>query len=40
MNVFDVGGSSIGSEGVGKYRKTQKVDDVEIENTCDVDELQ
>ena len=31
-NVFDVGGSSTGSEGIGKHLKRQKGEGIETEN--------
>ena len=39
-NIFDVGGSNTGLEGIGKHLKRQKEEGVETENICDVDELQ
>ena len=39
-NMFNVGGSSTGSEGIGKYLKRQKGEGVETENICDVKKLQ
>ena len=39
-NVFDVVGSSTGSEGIGKHLERQKGECVETENICDVKELQ
>ena len=35
-NVFEVGGSSTGSEGIGKYLKRWKGEGIETENICDV----
>ena len=38
-NVFNVGGCSTGSEGIGKHLKRQKAG-IETENICDVEGLQ
>ena len=35
-NVFNVGGSSTGSEGIGKHLKRQKGEGIETENVCNV----
>ena len=39
-NIFDVGGSNMGSEGIGKHLKRQKGEGVETKSICDVKELQ
>ena len=39
-NVFDVGESSTGSEGIGKHLKRQKGEGIETKNVCDGEELQ
>ena len=39
-NVFDIGESSTGSEGIGKHLKRQKGEDIETENICDGQGLQ
>ena len=39
-NVFDIGESSTGSEGIGKHLKRQKGEDIETENICNVQGLQ
>ena len=39
-NIFDVGRSNTGLEGIGKHLKRQKEEGIETENTCDIDELQ
>ena len=39
-NIFNIGGSSTGSEGIGKHLKRQKGKGVETKNICDVEELQ
>ena len=39
-NVFDIGGSSTGSERIGKHLKRQKGEGVENENVCYVKGLQ
>ena len=39
-NVFDVGRSSTGSEGIEKHLKRQKGEGVETESICNVGELQ
>ena len=39
-NVFDVGGSSTGSERIGKHLKRWRVEGVETENVCDIEGLQ
>ena len=38
--VFDVGGSSTGSEWIGKHLKRRRVEGVETENVCDIKGLQ
>ena len=35
-NIFEVGESSTGLEGIGKYLKRWKGEDVETENICDI----
>ena len=39
-NVFDIGGSSTGSEKFGKHLKRQRREDVETENVYNVEGLQ
>ena len=39
-NVFNVGGSSTGSERIGKHLKRRRAEGVETENVCDVEGLQ
>ena len=39
-NVFDIGGSSTGSERIGKHLKRRRVEGVETENVCDIEGLQ
>ena len=39
-NVFDVGGSSTGSERIGKHLKRQRGEGVETVSVCDVEGLQ
>ena len=39
-NIFDVGRSNTGLEGIGKHLKRQKKEGIETKNTCDIDELQ
>ena len=39
-NLLDVGGSSTGSERIGKHLKRQRGEGVEIENVWDVEGLQ
>ena len=39
-NIFDVGGSSTGSERRGKHLKRLRGEGIEIDNVCDVEELQ
>ena len=39
-NVFDVGGSSTGSERIGKHLKRRRVEGVETKNGCDIEGLQ
>ena len=34
-NVFDVGGSNIGTKGIGKHLKRQKGEGIETEKICD-----
>ena len=39
-NVFDIAGSSEGSEGIGKHLKRWRGEGVETDNICDVKGLQ
>ena len=39
-NIFDIGGSSTGSERIGKHLKRQRGEGVETENVWDVEGLQ
>ena len=39
-NVFDIGGSSTGSERKGKHLKRQRGEGIETKNVCDVEGLQ
>ena len=39
-NIFDIGGSSTGSEGIAKHLKRRKGEGIETENICDIGELQ
>ena len=39
-HIFNVGGSSTGSEGIGKHLQKQKGEGIETKNICDVKGLQ
>ena len=39
-NIFDVGGSSTGSEEIRKHLKSRKGKSIEIENICGVEGMQ
>ena len=40
QHIFDIEGSSTGSEGIGKHLKRQEGEGIETKNICDVEGLQ